>query len=289
MPEGIICSAIGGFYEIKNGESLYTCKAKGLFRHKGLIPLPGDKVVFETQKDGYARIEKVLERRNTIKRPAVANIDTLFIVLSAQLPEPDFLLADKLILEAVKNNIEPILIINKIDSADIALLEKIDTQYKCFSLLQVSTYVNKGIDLVKKRINNHICCFAGQSGVGKSSIINSLFQSTIMKTGVISNKTEHGRHTTRETRLFECCGGYIFDTPGFSLLETEGFDASILLKAYPEFVTDKPCRFLGCNHIHEPGCAVKEKITSGEVDLDRYKRYIILYEEFENRRKHRYD
>lgn len=289
MPEGTIRSAIGGFYEIESGDSIYTCKAKGAFRHIGLTPLPGDKVIFEIPKDGFARIASVLERRNAIKRPAVANIDILFIVVSAQLPEPDLLLTDKLILEAVSNDIQPILVINKTDIREEPLLRRILSQYERFTVLQVSALEGISIDAIEDRIRGHICCFAGQSGVGKSSILNSIMRTATMKTGEISGRTEHGRHTTRETRLFSCCGGFIFDTPGFSLYETDGFDTAVLLKAYPELRTDEQCRFIGCRHINEPGCAVKELVAKGRINTERYERYKLLFEEFETRRKHRYD
>lgn len=289
MPEGMIRSAIGGFYEIESDLGTYTCKAKGAFRHTGVTPLPGDRASFEIPKDGFARITAVLERRNAIKRPAVANIDILFIVISAQLPEPDLLLTDKLILEAVSNGIEPVLLINKTDIQDACLLSRLLDQYKAFSVIQASARENIGIGEIEKKIKGHICCFAGQSGVGKSSIINALMKTDSMKTGDISGKTEHGRHTTRETKLFSCSDGFIFDTPGFSLYETDGFDSAILVKAYPELKTETLCRFLGCRHINEPGCAVKAMVKSGAVNKERYERYTLLFEEFENRRKHRYD
>ena len=289
MSEGMIRSAIGGFYEIESGDRLYTCKARGVFRHIGVTPLPGDRVSFEIPKDGFARISAVLERRNAIKRPAVANIDILFIVISAQYPEPDLLLTDKLILEAVSNRIMPVIVLNKTDMAKDSVLDSIPAQYRAFTVLQVSAHTGAGIDKIEMMIRGHICCFAGQSGVGKSSILNALMNTAAMKTGDISGKTEHGRHTTRETRLFPCAGGFIFDTPGFSLYETDGFDPGVLMEAYPELVTKEQCRFLGCRHISEPGCAVKAMVANGEVNKERYERYTLLYEEFENRRKHRYD
>lgn len=289
MPEGLIRSAVGGFYEIESEQNVYTCKARGAFRHMGITPLPGDRVCFEVPKDGFARIVSVRERKNAIKRPAVANIDVLFIVLSACLPEPDFLLTDKLILEAVSDGIEPVILINKTDAAEETLFNRILSQYGAFTLIPVSAHKKTGIDKVEEKIRGSICCFAGQSGVGKSSILNALMKSDTMKTGDISVKTEHGRHTTRETRLFSCSGGLIFDTPGFSLYETDGFDAGVLLKAYPELVSEEQCRFLGCRHISEPGCAIKEMVANGIVNKDRYERYTQLFEEFENRRKHRYD
>lgn len=289
MLEGMIRSAVGGFYEIGCGEEMYTCKAKGAFRHMGITPLPGDKVCFEVPKDGFARIVSVKERKNAIKRPAVANIDVLFIVLSAKLPEPDFLLTDKLILEAVSNGIEPVILINKTDEADTGLVVRILEQYSCFSVWQVSAHKKIGLDLVETKIRDNLCCFAGQSGVGKSSLLNALLKSDTMKTGDISGKTEHGRHTTRETKLFSCSEGLIFDTPGFSLYETDGFDSDILITAYPELIQEEQCRFLGCRHINEPGCAVKEKLKNGTLNKERYERYTQLFEEYENRRKHRYD
>lgn len=289
MPEGMIRSAIGGFYEIENEQNVFVCKAKGAFRHMGITPLPGDRVSFEVPKDGFARILSVLERRNAIKRPAVANISLLFIVLSASLPEPDFLLTDKLILEAVSNDIEPIILINKTDICDKYLVSKISDQYCRFTVIPVSAHAHYGIEKIEEMIRGNICCFAGQSGVGKSSLLNAILKSETMKTGDISGKTEHGRHTTRETRLFSCNGGFIFDTPGFSFYETDGFDPEVLLKAYPELVLDESCRFLGCSHISEPGCAVKEKLVNGTLNRERYERYTQLFEEFANRRKHRYD
>ena len=289
MPEGIITSAVGGFYEIESEGNVYTCKARGAFRHLGITPLPGDTVSFELMREGYARIVSVAKRKNQLKRPAAANVDILFIVLSAEYPEPDLLLADKLILEALSASVSPVLVINKTDAERGAVLSELRRQYASFPLITASAHQKTGLDGLGEFIRGHICCFAGQSGVGKSSLLNALLSFETAKTGAVSRKTEHGRHTTRETRLFSCRGGSIFDTPGFSLLETDGFDTDILKKAYPEFFPEEPCRFLGCRHISEPGCRVKELVHAGGLPKERYERYVVLSEEFEQRRKHRYD
>lgn len=289
MKKGVIAKAIGGFYEIFSNDCTFICKARGAFRHLKVTPLPGDWVFFECQKEGYARITEILPRKNELVRPAVANIDKLFITMSSCYPEPDRLLTDKLLFACISSGIVPRILINKTDSAIESTFRILRNEYEQFEPILVSADIGTGVEFLKKEIQGNVCCFAGQSGVGKSSLINLLLESDVVKTGSLSVKTEHGKHTTRETRLYFCHGGVLLDTPGFSMYEPVSYQTDLLIEAYPEFKKAAPCRFNGCKHIKEPDCGVKTMVENGSISKMRYERYVLLNEEFELRRKHRYD
>ena len=268
-----------------------ACKARGRFRAEGLTPMVGDRVRFAPQRDGHALITEILPRKNALVRPPVSNIDQLLIVLSASAPAPDFLLADKLIVEATLLSIAPILILNKCDSADAHVVEIFERDYAAhFPTLRVSALTKEGLDRFFNILQGKISCFAGQSAVGKSSLINALVPELSLATGGLSQKTARGRHTTRHAELWPMFHGAIMDTPGFSLYEPETLEQEALDQCYPEFTgAVGHCRFPGCMHISEPDCAIKQMIASGGMSPGRYERYKLLAKEFETRRKHRYD
>ncbi len=287
--EGSIIKGVGGFYYVSTDQGVVTCKARGAFRREGLTPVVGDRVLITAHASGYAQIDNILPRRNLLVRPAVANIDRLLIVLSARFPEPDWLLADKLIVQAALNHIEPVMVLNKADEADEAIREAFHRDYRLFCRIVVSALSGEGLRDLENAIAGKVCCFAGQSAVGKSSLMNALLPELQLPVGELARKTDRGKHTTRHAQLWPCFGGALLDTPGFSLYEPESFDEELLKGCYPEFVQAPPCRFPGCMHVSEPGCGVKALLTDGQLSPDRYARYVMIAKDFTFRRKHQYD
>ena len=290
METGVLIKGIGSFYEVllHTGETV-TCKARGAFRREGIVPTVGDRVGFERQASGYAQLCEIEPRKNILVRPPVANIDQLLIVVSASHPEPDWLLVDRLIIAAKRNCIEPIPVLNKIDDGDESVKEAFLTDYTAFTTILVSAESGEGVDALKAQLAGKISCFAGQSAVGKSSLLNRILPELNLQTGGLSRKTERGRHTTRHAELWPYLGGAVLDTPGFSLLETECLEQDELNACYPEFSDAIPCRFPGCMHISEPDCRVKPLLKTGVLSAARYERYCEIAKEYQIRRKHKYD
>ena len=287
---GLLLKGIGSFYEVltESGE-VVTSKARGAFRREGLVPTVGDRVLIERKEQGYAQMAEILPRRNLLVRPPVANVDQLLIVVSASAPEPDWLLVDRLIIASARMRIEPIPVLNKIDAACEAIVRQFRSEYSAFATLTVSAETGEGLDALRAQMRGKISCFAGQSAVGKSSLLNALFPDLHLETGGLSRKTERGRHTTRHAELWPYENGAVLDTPGFSMFETECLEQSELDACYPEFSNAAPCRFPGCMHISEPDCGVKPLLTSGELSQGRYERYREIALDYQMRRKHRYD
>lgn len=287
--EGSIIKGVGGFYYVSTDQGVITSKARGAFRKEGITPVVGDRVTLTLHASGYAQIDAILPRRNLLIRPAVANVDRLLIVISAHLPEPDWLLCDKLIVQAKLNHIEPVLVLNKADEADPSIREAFERDYGLFPRGVVSARTGEGLHALQDAIRGKICCFAGQSAVGKSSLMNALLPELDLPVGELTRKTDRGRHTTRHAQLWPCFGGALLDTPGFSLYEPDSFDEQLLLGCYPEFALADPCRFPGCMHRSEPGCGVKALLTDGRLSPARYERYVQIANDFTFRRKHQYD
>ncbi len=280
---GIIVKAISGFYYVSTGNTVYECKARGSFRNKGISPLVGDRVEFTAANDNKGVIDAVFERKNQLSRPAIANIDKLFIVSSYSTPSPDTLLIDRLISIAEYNNIEPIIIFNKSDMGSFDFFEKL---YKNagFKTYVVSAVTGLNMDAILTELKDCVVGLAGNSGVGKSSILNALFPELCLKTGDVSLKLGRGKHTTRHTELFcHANNGYIADTPGFAALESNV--ASIdyknnLASTFREFSSFvNGCRFLDCNHICENGCAVINAVNCGKIEKSRHESYVKIFNE----------
>lgn len=289
MTNGIIIKGISSFYYVKSSEGIFTCKARGLFRKLNITPVAGDRVELEPIGKGEARIVSVLERKNCLVRPCVANIDVLAIVLSASSPAPDWLLADRLLIASQRANITPILVLNKLDEAKSELKDQFYCDYRGFKIFSVSAESGEGMAELEDAIKDKLCCLCGQSAVGKTSIINRLIPWLNLQTGELSQKTERGRHTTRVAELLPFGNGAILDTPGFSLFDTDYLEQAELDACYPEFLNSQGCRFSGCRHIQEPDCGVKQLLLDGRLSEQRYKRYVIISNENELRRRHRYD
>ena len=288
---GILLKGIGSFYEVltDSGETV-TSKARGVFRKQRMTPTVGDRVMIERQPQGYALLAEILPRKNVLVRPPVANIDRIFLTVSASVPEPDWLLLDQMILEAERLGIEPIPVMNKVDTARDETIRLFEEEYRVFDPLCVSAESGEGLERLRQRMRGAITCFAGQSAVGKSSLLNALFPQLDLEIGGLSRKTERGRHTTRHAELMPFENGAVLDTPGFSLLETEPFEQVELNRLYPEF-REAPyaCRYPDCMHDSEPDCGIKALLSEEKLTAGRYERYLKIAHDHQQRRKHRYD
>ncbi len=289
--KGKIIKGIAGFYYVSEGKNIYSCKAKGIFRNRGIKPLVGDNVEFDiiSENDKEGNIIEILPRTNQIIRPAVANIDQVLLVQSVKKPKPQLLMLDKYLISMSFQKIPVSIVWNKIDlleDLDKKYIESIFTAYKMagYEMIEVSTVNNEGVSKLRQVLNKKTTVFAGPSGVGKSSIINMLVPKAFMETGSISERIERGKHTTRHSQLFLVEeNSFICDTPGFTSMDIEKIDKNDLRLYYPEFSKfEGKCRFNGCVHVAEPDCAVKCE----EVSKIRYNNYIKLYEELKKVRKY---
>ncbi|MCQ2455308.1 MAG: ribosome small subunit-dependent GTPase A [Clostridia bacterium] len=282
---GRIIKAISSFYYIEDKNRIIECKARGNFRQTGVSPVVGDFAEFSLVDESHGVIEKIKERKNCLSRPLIANIDKILIVSSYSCPAPDTLIIDRLTAVSEYYNIEPIIVFNKCDTGDFEIFEKIyrNSGYKTFT---VSATENIGIEELKQEIGDSVCAFAGNSGVGKSSLINAL-AGLKLETSEVSRKLGRGRHTTRHTVLYKTeRGGYIADTPGFSSFESKNseYDFKIhLAECFPEFRKYLgSCRFVNCTHTCEKECAVLEALNEGKIEKTRHKSYLSFFEELKD-------
>lgn len=291
--QGKIIKGIAGFYYVHVVESgVYECKAKGVFRKEKIKPLVGDDVDIEIldENEKTGNIISILPRKNELIRPAVANIDQALVVFAVTKPSPHFNLLDRFLVMMESKQIPVILCFNKEDLADFSEIERLEQIYSgCeYPCVFTSAIENKNIEQIKELLRGKTTAIAGPSGVGKSSIINILQPKANMETGSISRKIERGKHTTRHSELFWIEGdSYIMDTPGFSSLYVNDFEKEELKYYFPEFEKyEGKCRFNGCDHIHEPGCAVKEAVEKGIISRVRYADYNEMYQELKNKRRY---
>ena len=274
-----ITKGIGGFYYVKTPDGIVECKARGIFRKRGITPVAGDNVTLSA--DG-TMIDEILPRKNVFIRPPIANLDILFIVTSTTQPVPSTLVLDQLAAAAIYKDVQPVLVVTK---ADLAAADMLRTAYagSGIPLVQLNYETGEGLDEVKCYISGHLCAFCGNSGVGKSTLLNTLAPALNRETGQISQKLGRGRHTTREVTIFEAFDGRIADTPGFASLEANraGFIPKENLEhAFPEFGPYLgQCQFTGCSHRSEKGCAVREALAEGKLSQTRYDSYCAMYDE----------
>jgi len=292
-PEGMIVKATGGFYYVDCGGVSYACRARGLFRKEGLTPYVGDRVTVEPTGGGTGYLTAILPRKNSLIRPPMANIDQLAIVVSSVRPQPNTLVIDTMTAIAARRSIPPLLIFTKTDLAPAGGLE--DCYRRAgYPVLSVSSTQGRGVEAVREMLVGRLTAFCGNSGVGKSSLLNAIDPRFAIDTAEISDKLGRGRHTTRHVELYRLPGGgYVADTPGFSALEIEQFEkmtADQLQFCFPEFAPLlEKCRFTGCSHTKEKGCAVLAAVESGRVAPSRHQSYLALYEKLKDVRQWQLD
>ena len=291
--QGKIVKGIAGFYYVHVVESgVYECKAKGIFRKEKIKPLVGDNVRIEIleEEEKTGNIVDILPRSNELIRPAAANIDQALVVFSVLKPAPHFNLLDRFLVMMESKGLPVVLCFNKTDIADEPQVDMLRAVYEgCgYPLLFVSARDGQDIGRVKHLLKGKTTAVAGPSGVGKSTLINALNPEAQMETGAISQKIERGRHTTRHSELFPVGeDSYIMDTPGFSSLYVNDFEKEELKYYFPEFAEyEGSCRFHGCDHVHEPGCLVKQAVEEGKIHHIRYEDYTEMYEELKSRRRY---
>ena len=291
--QGKIIKGIAGFYYIYAEDgNIYECKAKGIFRKDNFKPLVGDNVEItvlnEEEKEGS--VTSILPRRNSLIRPAVANVDQAFLIFAMENPKPNFLLLDRFLIMMEQQEIPAVICFNKKDVGDKDEMEKLYEIYTgCgYRVVLSSTYEGEGMDEIHEILKGKTTVVAGPSGVGKSSITNCMQGEVQMETGEISKKLKRGKHTTRHSQVIPVeKNTFLVDTPGFSSLYLTDMKEEELRDYFPEFVMYEPqCRFQGCMHIHEPGCAVKEALSEGKISQQRYDNYLALYEELKEKRRY---
>ena len=291
--QGKIIRGIAGFYYVHVPDrGIIECKAKGIFRNKKVKPLVGDNVELEIldEDGGTGNIVKILPRKNCIIRPAVANVDQAVVIFAASFPKPNLNLLDRFLLMMQTQNVPTVICINKIDDIEEEEINKIADNYKksgC-KVYKTSTVTGEGIKEFGECLKDKTSVLAGPSGVGKSSVMNCLFPEADMATGEISEKIKRGKHTTRHSELFNVADNvYLMDTPGFTSLSLPDLEKEELKDYYPEFDEFRDqCRFLGCVHIHEPDCAVKDALNENEISQSRYDNYKQFYEELSQKKKY---
>lgn len=294
MAKGRIIKALSGFYYVKTEDgAIYQCRGRGVFRNQKITPLVGDLVTFEYENPNEGYIMEIMPRSNELVRPPISNITQAIIVTSAKAPDFNQTLLDRFLVLIESRNIQPVIFITKMDLASAEEKEKMEVYRKLYEDIGYRTELlsmkdEQGFNVLEAYFKDHITVIAGQSGVGKSSILNMLDDSLDLKTGEISESLGRGRHTTRHVELLEMYHGLVADTPGFSSLEFETLEANELSHCFPEFRKRLgDCKFRGCMHLKEPKCAVKAAVSSGEIAASRYENYVRFLEEI-TLRKPRY-
>lgn len=276
--KGIITKGIGGFYYVEVADAIYECKARGVFRKNKVTPLIGDYVDITVNENAENTIDKIYERKNFLNRPPVSNIDNLIIVVSTALPRPNFLVIDKLVAIAEHKDIEPIIVISK---TDLASFDEIYSVYEKTGICVIPLVSDDSLEKLKNIMNGRVNAFTGNSGVGKTTLLNKLDGNLELTTGEISEKLGRGRHTTRQAQLFKVCGGYVIDTPGFSSLEFEKNeiitkeDLPFCFREFKEYLGF--CKFTTCTHINDKGCKIVEAVNEGKINPTRHENYAAMY------------
>ena len=291
--QGKIVKGIAGFYYVHvAGSGVYECKAKGIFRKDGIKPLVGDDVRIEIldEKDMEGNIMDILPRKNELVRPAVANIDQALVVFAVAKPKPHLNLLDRFLVMMESKSIPVVLCFNKTDIGNDPEIAELSSIYAGCGYPLIFTSAEQEINIaeLKTLLKGKTTAIAGPSGVGKSSLINLLQSEVRMETGNISRKIDRGKHTTRHSELIVAGeDSYIMDTPGFSSLYLSEIEAESLKHCFPEFAEyEGACRFGGCDHVHEPDCAVKQAVESGRIHRKRYEDYLAIYQEIRERKRY---
>lgn len=283
MPKGIIICTSSNVYQVAEGEKVYKCLARGKFKKEKISPLVGDEVEFtitnSEKQEGV--IEQILPRKNELKRPKMANLTQLILVVSMKMPSPDLLLLDKQLVFAEFMGLKATIVLNKVDLEDKEEIDRIAKLYEDIGYKIIQTNAKEGIKVeeITALLEGETTAFAGNSGVGKSTLINSIFEQELTQEGDISDKNQRGKNTTTSTTLYKYKeNSYIADTPGFSTFEINEIPKEDLCHYFVEFVPylDK-CEYQGCSHIKEENCGVKEALEAGKISSQRYENYVKIY------------
>ncbi len=286
--EGLVLKGIGGFYYVQTDDGVFECKAKGKFRKNRVSPVAGDRVTITVRNSEENTIDSISERKNKMTRPPVANIDKLLIAVSVAQPLPNSLIIDKMTVLAEKNGIIPFIVITKTD------LDEFKEIYETYQKAGYNVYLfsnrNGGeTELIKSELKGNLTAFTGNSGVGKSTLINALNGNLELETGEISDKLGRGRHTTRQAEIFKVADGLVIDTAGFSSVEFVDNDVFLAedlqyyFKEFNEYIGQ--CRFTGCAHINDKGCKICEMVAKGVISKSRHESYKLIYNEMKNIKK----
>lgn len=292
MQEGKIIRSLSGFYDVQGEDKLVRCRARGRFRKDKITPLVGDWVKFDMETEGLGYVLEVYERKNAFVRPPIANVDQVLLVFSAVEPAFNTHLLDRFLVLAEAEQVTPVIIISKMDLVRVeekeAILHYAEIYKKIgYDVFLTSIQDSEGHVAIKDKISGKISVIAGQSGVGKSSLLNAIDPSLQLQTGEISKHLGRGKHTTRHVELLPVCGGYVADTPGFSNLDLTHFEKEQLTDYFLEMQAAKgQCKFRGCLHRKEPKCEVKRLVETNEIASFRYEHYVSFLEEIEEKRRY---
>ncbi|WP_172194863.1 ribosome small subunit-dependent GTPase A [Saccharibacillus qingshengii] len=300
MPEGLIVKALSGYYYVKDseaapGDTAIQCRARGIFRLKGKPPLVGDRVVYELTENGEGTVTELKPRTSELIRPQVANVNLAVLVFSVKEPDLSLNLLDKFLVHIENEGLEALICLTKMDlikEDDVQTREEVENARALYTsigyeVLETSSPQGLGADRLRERLAGEISVFSGQSGVGKSSLLNAMFSDLDLLTSEISLRLGRGRHTTRHVELVDLgSGGYIADTPGFSQLDFIEMEIEELPGCFREFAAlADGCKFRGCTHLHEPHCKVREALERGEIAESRYKHYKAFYQEMKDKKR----
>lgn len=280
--QGKIIKSLAGFYYVESNGKVYQTRARGNFRKKGQTPYVGDEVEFSAEKDSEGYILKIAERKNSLIRPPIVNIDQAVVIMSAKEPDFNANLLDRFLVLLEHKGIHPILYLSKLDLLEVG--DELDAFLQVYR--SIGYDVARSVDELMPILSMKTTVFMGQTGVGKSTLLNKIAPDLQLETGEISESLGRGRHTTRAVSLYNLNGGKIADTPGFSSIDYEVSQADELNQAFPEIAgLSRSCKFRTCTHTHEPGCAVKPAVEDGQIATFRFDNYLQFLSEIENRRE----
>lgn len=290
MATGQIRKALSGFYYVFDDGQVIQTRGRGVFRKRGITPLVGDFVTYEVEGNNDGTIMEIEERKNELVRPPISNVDQAILVFSVKEPNFNTILLDRFLVVLESFHVQPVILLTKMDlleEDEVAAIQSYQKQYEAIGYDVMTTFKDDSslLDKITPLLANRTTVLAGQSGVGKSTLLNTLMPELDLKTGIISEHLGRGKHTTRHVELIEVAGGLVADTPGFSSFDFDTIEKEELTGCFPEIQrTSEACKFRGCLHVKEPKCAVKDAVESGEIEASRYEHYLQFLQEIIDRK-----